>query len=99
MHALTVYTPFFSVVCPSLTLTNGMISYSDPTLENSTVATHTCPTLSDPTNGIVDVASNNLESTATYTCDTGYNLTGGSTTKTCGSDGVWSDSDPTCTHK
>ncbi|XP_064386127.1 sushi, von Willebrand factor type A, EGF and pentraxin domain-containing protein 1-like isoform X2 [Halichondria panicea] len=57
----------------------------------------TCPTLSDPTNGTVDVPSNNFESTATYACDTGYNLTGGSSTRICGSDGVWSDSDPTCT--
>ena len=30
------------VLCPSLTLTNGMISYSDPTLGRDTVATHTC---------------------------------------------------------
>ncbi|XP_064386870.1 sushi, von Willebrand factor type A, EGF and pentraxin domain-containing protein 1-like [Halichondria panicea] len=31
------------VVCPSLPpLTNGMISYSDPTLSEGTVATHTC---------------------------------------------------------
>ena len=59
----------------------------------------TCPTLTDPTNGIVDVPSNNLESTATYACDTGYNLTGGSSIRTCGSDGVWSGSDPTCTCK
>ncbi len=33
---------------------------------------------------------------ATYTCDTGYILNGGTTTRTCGSDGVWSGSAPTC---
>ena len=59
----------------------------------------TCPILTNPDNGIVDVTNNNFESIATYACDTGYNLTGGSTTRTCGSDGVWSDSDPTCTRK
>ena len=59
----------------------------------------TCPTLSDPTNGIVDVTNNNFESIATYAFDTGYNFAGGSTTRTCGSDGMWSDSDPTCTRK
>ena len=31
-----------------------------------------------------------LDTVATYTCDTGYTLDGGSTTRTCGSDGVWS---------
>ncbi len=59
----------------------------------------TCPALSDPTNGMVDVPSNNFGSIATYACGTGYTLNGGSTTRTCGSDGMWSDSDPTCTRK
>ncbi len=30
------------VLCPSLTLMDGMISYSDPTLGENTVVTHTC---------------------------------------------------------
>ncbi len=58
----------------------------------------TCPALTDPTNGMVSVPNNNFESNATYTCDTGYTLNG-DTTRTCGSDGVWSGSDPTCTRK
>ena len=33
-----------TVVCPSLSLTNGMISYSDPTLGAGSVATHSCDT-------------------------------------------------------
>ena len=33
-----------TVVCPSLSLTNGMISYSDPTLGVGSVATHSCDT-------------------------------------------------------
>ncbi len=32
---------------------------------------------------------------ATYTCATGYTLNGGST-RTCGSDGMWSGSSPVC---
>ncbi|XP_064388562.1 E-selectin-like isoform X3 [Halichondria panicea] len=37
-----------------------------------------------------------VDTVATYTCDTGYTLNGGNTTRTCGSDGVWSGSAPTC---
>ena len=33
-----------TVVCPSLSLTNGMITYSDPTLGENSVATHSCDT-------------------------------------------------------
>ena len=33
-----------TVVCPSLSLTNGTISYSDPTLGVGSVATHSCDT-------------------------------------------------------
>ena len=31
-----------TVVCPSLSLANGMVSYSDPTLGEDSVATHSC---------------------------------------------------------
>ena len=33
-----------TVVCPSLSLTNGMISYSDPTLGVGSVVTYSCDT-------------------------------------------------------
>ena len=33
-----------TVVCQSLSLTNGMVSYSDPTLGEGSVATHSCDT-------------------------------------------------------
>ena len=39
----TSYT-YHTVLCPSLSLTNGMISYSDPTLGVGSVATHCCDT-------------------------------------------------------
>ena len=35
-------TMHYTVVCPSLTLPNGMISYSDPTLGEGSVANHIC---------------------------------------------------------
>ena len=54
-----------------------------------------CPDLTDPDNGNVNF--NTQEgSTATYTCNTGYQLHGASS-RTCQSDGTWSDSSPTCT--
>ncbi len=55
----------------------------------------TCPALSDPTNGMVDVPNNNFGTVATFTCDNGYTLTGGSF-RVCQNDGTWSGSAPTC---
>ena len=39
-----------------------------------------------------------VDTMATYICDTGYTLNG-ETTRTCGSDGVWSGSTPVCQRK
>ena len=55
-----------------------------------------CGTLTDPANGSVNhTAGTSLGLTATYSCDTGYNLVGDST-RTCQAAGVWSGSEPTC---
>ena len=55
-----------------------------------------CGPLTDPTNGQVDTSSGTtFGSTATYTCDTGYTLSG-SQSRTCGADGMWSSSNPVC---
>ena len=55
-----------------------------------------CGTLTDPTNGQVShTAGTTFEQAATYSCDRGYNLVGGST-RTCQATGVWSGSAPTC---
>ncbi|XP_078598029.1 E-selectin-like [Branchiostoma floridae x Branchiostoma japonicum] len=59
-----------------------------------TCAAGLCPTLSSPTNGAVS-GSNSLGDTATFTCNSGYNLVGGST-RTCQADLTWSGSSPTC---
>ncbi len=70
---VTISYHLLTVVCLSLTPpTNGVISYSDTTLGNGTVAT--------------------------YICTTGYTLIG-DTTRTCGSDGMWSGFAPTCQRK
>ena len=37
--------------------------------------------------------------TVTYTCNSGYLRTAGSSSRTCQSNGVWSGSHPTCTRK
>ena len=55
-----------------------------------------CGTLTDPDNGIVNhTAGTTVGQTATYSCNTGYNLVGDST-RTCQATGNWSGSEPIC---
>ena len=55
-----------------------------------------CGNLTDPANGQVNyTAGTTFGQTATYSCNTGYNLEGDST-RTCEAAGVWSGSAPTC---
>ena len=52
--------------------------------------------MTDPANGSITLAAGaTLGQTATYSCDTGYNLVG-DRTRTCQATGVWSGSAPTC---
>jgi hypothetical protein len=61
-----------------------------------TCAAVMCDALTAPTNGSVSIANGGVyPSTATYTCDAGYSISPGAT-RTCGTDGHWSGSDPTC---
>ena len=57
-----------------------------------------CGSLSDPGNGIVDASNTTFMNTATYTCNTGYNLAS-DTTRTCQANGTWSGTVPTCDRK
>ncbi len=62
-----------------------------------------CLDLLSLTNGTISYSdgstnSRPVDTVATYTCGTGYTLNGGNT-RTCGSDGVWSGSAPTCQRK
>ena len=55
-----------------------------------------CRALTDPVNGQVSHTGGTTSGqTATYTCNTGYNLVGDST-HICQATGVWSGSEPTC---
>ena len=59
-----------------------------------------CSPLNDPSNGIMNcsLGDDNItsyEDTCSFTCKTGYELTG-SDTRTCQSDGNWSSSDNVC---
>ena len=57
-----------------------------------------CGTLTNQANGQVSyTAGTTLGQTATYSCNTGYNLVGDGT-RTCQATGNWSGSEPTCEH-
>ena len=77
-----------------------MISYPNTVNTGPTEPPTTCPILTALSNGMISYNMGTIlvDTVATYTCDTGYTLNGGST-RTCGSDGVWSGSDPTCQGK
>ncbi len=79
----------------SSTAKNSCFIFLDTVNTGPTEPPTTCPDLTVPANGMI---SYNMETAsltrpentvATYTCDTGYTLNGGSTT-TCRSDGTWS---------
>ena len=60
-----------------------------------------CPTLNHPANGTISCSSGSnqdvvYEVTCNFTCDTGYQLTSGSHSRTCLSDGRWNGSEATC---
>ena len=64
----------------------------------------TCPDLIVPANGMISynmgsASPRPVSTVATYTCNSGYTLNGGSSTRTCGSNGVWSGSELTCQRK
>ncbi len=63
-----------------------------------------CPDLTDLQNGVISyntVSANSyrrVTTVATYSCDTGFDLTGGTSMRTCNA-GAWDGSEPTCIGK
>lgn len=57
-----------------------------------------CGPLDNPTNGNVAVTQTEFAGVATYSCITGYVLSGGNT-RTCLALGMWSGTAPTCRGK
>ncbi len=60
-----------------------------------------CPDLIEPTNGVITFsgATSGFMTTATYSCDSGYGLSGEDTARTCTSNmgpGEWTGTAPTC---
>ena len=73
-----------------MTLLHMMLMYVDVT----------CPSLTSPNNGMIScsLGGNNTPNpgeTCSFTCNTGYELTG-SSTRTCQNDGSWSGSNTMC---
>ena len=55
-----------------------------------------CGHLTDPANGsVTHTSGTTFGQTATYSCNTGYNLVG-NRSQTCQATGNWSGSEPTC---
>ena len=54
-----------------------------------------CPQLQDPVNGEVIITGDTPSSTATYFCNSGYELKGAKI-RTCQINGEWSGTDPVC---
>ena len=74
-------------------------------LRGSTVAIHMwlfclivvdCGSLADPVFGEVQTSGTTFNSTATYSCNDGYNLVDGDMMRTCLASGSWSGTPPTC---
>ena len=73
----------------------GLIKHVD----SLSVLSGFCRTPYSLLNGQRTYTSTTVGSRVTYTCNTGYRLTAGSSSRTCQSYGLWSGSHPTCTSK
>ena len=57
-----------------------------------------CGALTNPQNGQITLTTTTFLSTANYSCNSGYILSGNKT-RTCEASGTWSDTAPTCDRK
>ena len=55
-----------------------------------------CCRLGHPLNGQVELSNTTVGSTANYTCNQGYILSNGNSTRTCQANQEWSGSPPSC---
>ena len=67
-----------------------------PACLQSVSAVIDCGSLDDLENGQVDLSNTTVGSTANFTCNQGYILTNGSSTRTCEANGEWSGDSPIC---
>ncbi|XP_065915984.1 sushi repeat-containing protein SRPX-like isoform X4 [Dysidea avara] len=63
---------------------------------NNLCSNVSCPVLDPPNNGMIDCTSNEVGSTCTFKCNTGFELTS-SASRTCQDNGTWSGTETTCT--
>ena len=77
-----------------------MISHSTVNTGPTDSPPTTCIILTALSNGMIgyNMGTRTVNTVATYTCNRGYTLNG-DTTRTCGSDGMWSGSPPVCQRK
>ena len=55
-----------------------------------------CGSLDDPDNGQVELSNTTVGSSANYTCNQGYILRNGNSTRICQANGEWSGDSPFC---
>lgn len=55
----------------------------------------TCPALTNPANGTVDDGTNEYNTVAAYSCNSGFEVTGGTQVR-CSASGTWTGTAPTC---
>ena len=103
LHENTGIVPLFYILCMSKASTSTWPSRSlrfpKPCTQHSvlySLSNAECPNLTDPANGrLVIITGNSVDYTATYLCNSGFELVGAQTL-TCQADVIWSDRPPTC---
>ena len=73
-----------------LTSNTSLLSYIDFSADVC------CSNLDDPLSGQVELSNTTVGSTANYTCNQGYTISNGNSTRTCEANGQWSGSPPSC---
>ena len=114
MHPLWLLLSFFTLffICTWILTKCVCIHFTEVNIASLTLSTvcHTvsyyfnklpgsCGTPRYLSNGQRRYSSTTVGYAVTYTCNTGYLRTSGSSSRTCQSNGLWSGTHPTCTRK